>query len=150
MIKSSHDAGAVSVLAADPRSSWFNACRLCGYPDLKPYRFWGCAIGGEVPVPSDACSSPIVAGASGAEASAASAIRRICVVDDDEQTQLFVKELGALGRFEVVGSYYTATQALERLPEERPDAVIMDVRLPDLSGLDYTSRLTTILPGLPV
>jgi len=75
---------------------------------------------------------------------------RLALVDDDENIHLFVKDLGELGNFRVVGSFYTAAQALDRLPEDRPDAVIMDVRLPDMSGIDCTTKLKTILPELPI
>jgi len=75
---------------------------------------------------------------------------RIALVDDDENIHLFVKDLGDLGNFRVVGSFYTGAQALDRLPEDRPDVVIMDVRLPDMSGIDCTAKLKTILPGLPI
>jgi DNA-binding NarL/FixJ family response regulator len=77
-------------------------------------------------------------------------IPRISVVDDDGDLHLFLKDLGKLGHFELVGSFYNAAQALEGLPGEPPDAVIMDIRLPDLSGVDCTSRLKTILPDLPI
>src|SRR6266404_3966380 len=75
---------------------------------------------------------------------------RIALVDDDENIHLFVKDLGDLGNFRVVGSFYTGGQALDRLPDDRPDAVIMDIRLPDMSGIDCTIKLKTILPELPV
>src|SRR5207247_3000970 len=75
---------------------------------------------------------------------------KISVVDDDENIHIFVKDLGDLGHFKVVGSFYSGAQALERLPEDRPDAVIMDIRLPDMSGIDCTAKLKTILPELPI
>ena len=77
-------------------------------------------------------------------------IPRISVVDDDENLRLFLKDLGDSGHFKLVGSFSTAAQALERLPEVRPDAVIMDIRLPDMSGIDCTTKLKTILPKLPI
>src|SRR6266496_436042 len=73
---------------------------------------------------------------------------RIALVDDDENIHLFVKDLGDLGNFRVVGSFYTGGQALDRLRDDRPDVVIMDIRLPDMSGIDCTAKLKTILPGL--
>jgi len=75
---------------------------------------------------------------------------RISVVDDDEQMHLFLKDLEGLGHFKIAGSFYTAAQALEGLPLDRPDAVIMDVRLPDSSGIDCANKLKTLLPDLPV
>ncbi|PYJ54811.1 MAG: hypothetical protein DME24_25820, partial [Verrucomicrobia bacterium] len=41
---------------------------------------------------------------------------KISVVDDDENIHIFVKDLGDLGHFKVVGSFYSGAQALERLP----------------------------------
>ena len=82
--------------------------------------------------------------------SAKSAVPKIAVVDDDENIHVFVKDLGDLGHFKLAGSFYSAAQALDRLPEDRPDAVIMDIRLPDMSGIDCATRLKTILPALPI
>jgi two-component system nitrogen regulation response regulator GlnG len=44
----------------------------------------------------------------------------------------------------------TAKQGLELVQEQQPDAVILDVRLPDLSGLDAFDRIHQIDPRLPV
>jgi DNA-binding NarL/FixJ family response regulator len=78
------------------------------------------------------------------------AVPRIAVVDDDKDIHLYLNDLRNLGRFRVVGSYYNAAEALARLPETQPDAVIMDVRLPDMSGIECTTKLKTVLPELRV
>jgi len=75
---------------------------------------------------------------------------RISVVDDDEELHLFLKDLEAQGHFKIAGSFYTAAQALAGLPLDLPDAVVMDVRLPDSSGIDCANKLKTILPELPI
>src|SRR5437867_3333176 len=75
---------------------------------------------------------------------------RIAVVDDDVEIHRFINELAALGHFTLVHSAYTGAEALEHLPEERPDAVIMDVRMPDMSGIDCARKLKTVLPVLPI
>jgi DNA-binding NarL/FixJ family response regulator len=75
---------------------------------------------------------------------------RISVVDDDEEMHLFLHDLEALGHIKIAGSFYTAAQALDGLPLDQPDAVIMDVRLPDSSGIDCANKLKTILPELPI
>src|SRR5437660_10306758 len=81
-----------------------------------------------------------------AMASAKSAVPKIAVVDDGEDIHVFVKDLGDLGHFKLVGSSYKAAQALDRLPEVRLDAVIMDLRLPGLSGIEWSTCLKPILP----
>ncbi len=75
---------------------------------------------------------------------------RIFVVDDDAALHLFLQDLGGLGHFRLAGACFNAMEALARLPGERPDAVIMDIRLPDMSGIDCTNKLKTIVPELPV
>src|SRR6266496_1024886 len=83
-------------------------------------------------------------------ASAKPAVPKLAVVDDDENIHVFVKDLADLGHFKLIGSSYNAAQALDRLPETRPDVVIMDLRLPDMSGIECTTKLKTILPDLPI
>jgi len=83
-------------------------------------------------------------------ASAKSAVPKLAVVDDDENIHVFLKDLADLGHFKLVGASYNAAQALDRLPEMRPDAVIMDLRLPDMSGIECAAKLKTILPELPI
>jgi DNA-binding NarL/FixJ family response regulator len=36
------------------------------------------------------------------------------------------------------------------IPETRPDAILMDIRLPRMSGIECTSRLKALLPGTPI
>jgi DNA-binding NarL/FixJ family response regulator len=55
-----------------------------------------------------------------------------------------------MGHFQLTSACFNAAEALKRLPEERPDAVIMDIRLPDMSGVDCAVKLKTVLPELPV
>jgi two-component system nitrate/nitrite response regulator NarL len=81
---------------------------------------------------------------------AKSSVPRIAVVDDDPALLSLFKELSALGHFELVGTFSTASDALAHLPKCHPDLVFMDIRLPDISGLECTERLTTILPQLRV
>jgi DNA-binding NarL/FixJ family response regulator len=83
-------------------------------------------------------------------ASAKAPAPKLAVVDDDENIHVFVKDLADLGHFKLVGASYSAAQALDRLPDVRPDAVIMDLRLPDMSGVECATKLKTILPGLPI
>ena len=83
-------------------------------------------------------------------ASAKAPAPKLAVVDDDENIHVFVKDLADLGHFKLVRASYTAAQALDRLPDVRPDAVIMDLRLPDMSGVECATKLKTILPGLPI
>ena len=102
--------------------------------------------------PFDPCGlAPVVVEVGGrATAPGSPPTPRISIVDDDEELQLFLKDLEAQGHFKIAGSFYTATQALDGLPLDQPDAVIMDVRLPDSSGIDCANKLKKLLPELPI
>jgi DNA-binding NarL/FixJ family response regulator len=44
----------------------------------------------------------------------------------------------------------TGEEALRLIPEVKPDAVLMDIFLPRMSGIECTSRLKTLLPQLRI
>ena len=75
---------------------------------------------------------------------------RVALVDDDKALHLFLSDLENLGHFQLARACHLGGEALERLPEDRPDVVIMDIRLPDMSGIDCTTKLRAILPELPI
>jgi DNA-binding NarL/FixJ family response regulator len=76
---------------------------------------------------------------------------RIAVVDDDESTHASVRaaltELRPKWR---VDSYLSGEASLEGLAERRPHVVLMDIRMPGMSGLDCTRRIKARFPQLPV
>ena len=49
-----------------------------------------------------------------------------------------------------VATAATAADGTEQFTKQRPDAVVLDVRLPDLSGLEAFRRLHTLDPKVPV
>jgi DNA-binding NarL/FixJ family response regulator len=44
----------------------------------------------------------------------------------------------------------TGKEALENIPNHKPDVVLMDLQLPDFSGAEVTKRLKTLLPNLSI
>ena len=74
---------------------------------------------------------------------------RVRVADDEE---LIRKSLTKLLRAEGydVDSVGTAAQVLESVRRDPPHALILDLRLPDGSGLDLLPRLKTLAPDLKV
>jgi two-component system, OmpR family, response regulator len=67
-------------------------------------------------------------------------VPRVLVVDDEEHiTELLYMGLSMNG-FEVDRSS-TGRGALQAIEEKRPDLVVLDVMLPDLTGFDVTKRL---------
>ncbi len=72
------------------------------------------------------------------------------LVVDDEPNVLYSLEAGlASGDLEVLTAS-TGRQAIELVERRRPDAVLLDVRLGDLSGLEVYDRMRQAEPRLPV
>lgn len=50
----------------------------------------------------------------------------------------------------VVGSAASGEEALQKLPQLRPDVVIMDINMPGMGGMEATRRALKALPGVKV
>jgi len=77
--------------------------------------------------------------------------RRLLVVEDNAAEQLSIRELLGHDDIEIV-SATTGEGALEILRSEAIDCVVLDLRLPDISGLDVLNRIRDdeALADLPV
>ena len=75
----------------------------------------------------------------------------VAIVDDDEDIRLSLKDiLQSTGDFNFAGGFSNAGEALARLPDLRPDLTLMDIRLPDLNGIECTKRLKRAMPFLKI
>lgn len=74
---------------------------------------------------------------------------RILVVDDDEASCRLVKATFKAEGFEVVMAH-DGPAGLERASTDRPDVVLLDVRLPGLDGLQVLEQLKAATPSLPI
>ncbi len=75
----------------------------------------------------------------------------VLLVDDHEVVRLGLRTL--LGRertIEVVGEASTAAEAVAQARRLRPDVVVMDVRLPDRSGVEACREIRAEAPGTHV
>lgn len=74
------------------------------------------------------------------------AIRVALVEDDDRVRGSLAMLVGGSQGFELIGSYADAESALENLPKTEPHVVLMDVQLPQLSGIECVQRIKPRLP----
>src|SRR5262245_4862463 len=75
-------------------------------------------------------------------------IARILVVDDEEAGRFVKAQTLRRAGYHVVEAA-TGADALMLAMKERPDLVVLDVNLPDISGLEVCRRLRTAYPSLP-
>lgn len=68
-------------------------------------------------------------------------VRTLVVDDDFAVAALHRAYLEAIPGFSVVAEAHSARQALRAVEELRPDLVLLDIHLPDMSGLDVLHRL---------
>ena len=73
----------------------------------------------------------------------------VFLLDDHEIVRRGVRELiESEPGLTVVGEASTAEEALHRIPAVRPDVAVLDVRLPDGSGVEVCREVRSQLPGL--
>jgi len=77
--------------------------------------------------------------------------QRIFIVDDHEVVRIGLRSLlEHHSQFEVVGEAGTAKEAIEKVAQLLPDAVLMDVRLPGPSGIEACEKITKTFPFIKV
>lgn len=65
---------------------------------------------------------------------------RILIVEDNELNMKLFHDLLAANGFELLEAR-NGRDALEMVKAERPDLIIMDIQLPEMSGLDVTKTI---------
>lgn len=68
-------------------------------------------------------------------------IRTLVVEDDFRVAELHEAYVARVSGFTVVGSAATGAEALEKVDRLRPDLILLDFYLPDMSGLEVLRRL---------
>ncbi len=77
--------------------------------------------------------------------------KTVAIVEDDAglQQQL-VEIIGTAPDIQCVGVFGTGEEALKKIPALSPNVVLMDIRLPGMSGIQCVSELTRLNPALQI
>jgi DNA-binding NarL/FixJ family response regulator len=76
---------------------------------------------------------------------------RVVIVDDQEMVRTGLKMvLDSEADFEVAGEAGDGEAAVRMVDRERPDVVLMDVRMPGMDGIEATGRITAAHPEVAV
>lgn len=76
---------------------------------------------------------------------------RVVVVEDNPQLRQAVQSLlNDAGDVTCVGAHATAEQAIEALRDEQPQALLMDISLPGMTGIEGVRRVKALRPETQV
>jgi DNA-binding NarL/FixJ family response regulator len=77
--------------------------------------------------------------------------KTVAVVEDDSGLrQQIVQILNASPDIRCVGAFSTAEEALSEIPNLAPSVVLMDIRLPGMSGIECVAKLKQMAPALQI
>jgi DNA-binding NarL/FixJ family response regulator len=74
----------------------------------------------------------------------------ILIVDDHETFRSFARALLESEGFDVLGESEDGASGIQAAASLRPDVVLLDVQLPDLTGFEVAQRLTADGSALPI
>ncbi|MEI7730501.1 MAG: response regulator transcription factor [Verrucomicrobiota bacterium] len=76
---------------------------------------------------------------------------KVAVVEDDARIRKVVTEVLASARdCQCVGAFADGATAMTSLPSLAPDVILMDINLPDVSGVECVARISPQLPGAEI
>jgi DNA-binding NarL/FixJ family response regulator len=75
----------------------------------------------------------------------------VSIVDDEADLRKHIADyLAATGNIRCISAYATAAEALQHLPKDKPDVVLMDINLGETDGIECVRNLTTLMPEAQV
>lgn len=75
----------------------------------------------------------------------------VSIVEDNEQLRgTLARVLNRAEGFKCLSHYGDAESALESLPKDRPEVVLMDINLPGMNGVECVRKLKTTAPSIQV
>ena len=75
---------------------------------------------------------------------------RVMLADDDKGFREMLRDLLCDEGFEVVGEAADGAEAVEMAPKVSPDVVFMDLRMPQVNGIEATRMVKSLLPHAQV
>lgn len=75
----------------------------------------------------------------------------VSIVDDEADLRKHIAGyLGAAGNIRCISAYASAEEALAKLPQDKPDVILMDINLGEMDGIECVRRLTVQMPDAQV
>jgi DNA-binding NarL/FixJ family response regulator len=76
---------------------------------------------------------------------------KVAIIEDDNWIrENLADRIRQTDGFACMGSYRTGEEAVERLPSQAPDVVLMDINLPKMNGIECVRQLKALIPSAQV
>lgn len=76
---------------------------------------------------------------------------KVAIVEDEERIREGVEALiNGTDDMRCIGAFANAETALQQMPQDWPDVVLMDINLPRMSGIECVTRLKGLRPSLQI
>jgi CheY-like chemotaxis protein len=75
---------------------------------------------------------------------------RVLVVDDTDHVRAMLVEMLRLDGFDVVAHCGEGAEAVAQATATDPDVVVLDLRMPDMDGLDTARQIRELRPHQPI
>jgi DNA-binding NarL/FixJ family response regulator len=73
---------------------------------------------------------------------------KVSIVEDDEWIRgNLANQIARTAGFTCAGCYADGEEAIEKIPIDAPNVVLMDINLPKMSGIECVRRLKPLVPG---
>lgn len=78
-------------------------------------------------------------------------VTRVLIVDDDEEISAGLRWIiDKTEGFKCVAAYSTCKDALKNVENDAPDVILMDIGLPDMSGIECTRQIKKTHPSIQI
>ena len=75
----------------------------------------------------------------------------VSIVDDEADLRKHIAGfLSATGNIRCISAYASAEEALENLPKDKPDVILMDINMGEMDGIECVRNLTAKMPEAQV
>ena len=76
---------------------------------------------------------------------------KIAIVDDNKKLRESITTfVGGTPGLKCVSAYGSAAEALQHLPNDKPDVVLMDINMPGMDGIECVARLKSQTPEMQI
>jgi len=77
-------------------------------------------------------------------------LKKILVVEDDEMNFIYLSQIFKIAKISIIRAK-TGYEAIEIVKYRKDiDLILMDIQLPDISGIEVTEKIKVIYPDMPI